>query len=121
MIPNNVMTEGELQQAASSIKEIETNSKLEIGKILCEVKERTEHGRFKEWLTEIEYSTTHANHLMLMHTEYSEKAPMGVLSESQMLELVKTPKNNRPFLEQAITELQEENPTIQFQPPPCEQ
>ena len=113
MIPNNTMTEGELQQAASSIKEIETNSKLEIGKILCEVKERTEYGRFTNWLTEIGYSDTHAYHLMKMYNIYGKNPPMGGISEAQMLELVKTPEATRPILEQAITELQEEQPTIQ--------
>lgn len=114
MIPNNTMTEGELQQAASSIKEIETNSKLEIGKILCEVKKRTEHGRFEEWIEkEVEYSYTHAKRLMKMFKLYGQKGPMGPFSESQMFELAKTSDTDRPFLEQAITEIQEEQPTIQ--------
>ncbi|MBQ9995610.1 MAG: DUF3102 domain-containing protein, partial [Clostridia bacterium] len=46
---------------------------IEIGRLLCEAKEAVPHGEWGHWLEEnCAYSTSNANNLMRIYTEYGE-------------------------------------------------
>lgn len=58
---------------------------IEIGRLLCEAKEAVPFGEWGAWLEEnCAYSTSNANNLMRIHTEYGEDTQMSFFSENKL-------------------------------------
>ena len=81
---------------------------IEIGRLLCEAKEAVPHGEWGHWLEEnCAYSTSNANNLMRIYTEYGESGDQlsffaenklelyGDLNRSQALALLALPPTER--------------------------
>lgn len=58
---------------------------IEIGRLLCEAKEAVPHGEWGRWLEEnCAYSTSNANNLMRIYTEYSEDDQLSFFAENKL-------------------------------------
>lgn len=81
---------------------------IEIGRLLCEAKEAVPHGEWGHWLEEnCAYSTSNANNLMRIYTEYGESGDQlsffaenklelyGDLNRSQAIALLALPPTER--------------------------
>lgn len=80
---------------------------IEIGKLLVEAKNAVPHGEWGGWLEEnFEYSTSTANNLMRIYTEYGEEEQItffeenrlelfGQLNRSQAISLLQLPRDDR--------------------------
>lgn len=81
---------------------------IEIGRLLCEAKEAVPHGEWGHWLVEnCAYSTSNANNLMRIYTEYGESGDQlsffaenklemyGDLNRSQAIALLALPPTER--------------------------
>lgn len=58
---------------------------IEIGRLLCEAKEAVPHGEWGRWLEEnCAYSTSNANNLMRIYTEYGEDDQLSFFTENKL-------------------------------------
>lgn len=58
---------------------------IEIGRLLCEAKETVPHGEWGHWLEEnCAYSTSNANNLMRIYTEYGEDDQLSFFAENKL-------------------------------------
>ena len=58
---------------------------IEIGRLLCEAKEAVPHGEWGHWLEEnCAYSTSNANNLMRIYTEYGEDDQLSFFAENKL-------------------------------------
>lgn len=58
---------------------------IEIGRLLCEAKEAVPHGEWGRWLEEnCAYSTSNANNLMRIYTEYGEDDQLSFFAENKL-------------------------------------
>ncbi len=109
---NYTLTDEELSAAAKQILDIKDRNKREIGNILNHVRGGVEHGRWKDWLSSSGIPYSKAHELMKYAKMYNEKHGIPDLSEPQLLELSRMSTPIREPLEQAMTELKTEHPTI---------
>ena len=58
-------------------------SAIEIGRLLCEAKDRVSHGEWGAWLQEnVSYSTTNANNMMRLYKEYRAQDQLDIFGEN---------------------------------------
>ena len=87
-------------------------SAIEIGRLLCEAKDRVSHGEWGAWLQEnVSYSTTNANNMMRLYKEYRAQDQLDIFGEngvdvfeglnlSQAIALLELPQSaRREFVE----------------------